>query len=311
LFHYLPELEAYQMGLKVESGQDLAGSNHLNVLVDYLRITYAGTAGHLASLFENHEITYDLLWALFKPNAHVYTTCPGTGKPRCVRYDFGQEKMNDQGLKYFELEYRYLDFDGKVFGEVTESLQIDKFRGVRRINTLNAFPLEYHPAREDMKKHLIACGRKFATSMDSHHCQYQGIAFFEQNRHLAQVPVDGRIMIDANLFRKINPNYPRFRNKKPICTDFEFDVGLLIGSSADQSHSSKVRSNGKEPSEMSEDELLTCCPTLLGFSLSHKFWGKSSQPYKYGRFRADMHTQENLLWQILATLNGPHCLSIV
>jgi hypothetical protein len=53
--------------------------------------------------------------------------CRGSRKPRCVRYDFGEEKKTAQGVKYFELQRRSLDFDGNVFGEVMDRLSIEKF----------------------------------------------------------------------------------------------------------------------------------------------------------------------------------------
>lgn len=249
---------------------------HLDLLIQTIKDTYKSTTERLVALLADRKITYDLLWALFKPNTHVYTTCPGTGKPRCVKYDFGEEKKTNQGVKYFELDYRYLDFDGKVFGEVTERLGIEEFRGARRIDTLDAFPLEYHPTKEKMEKHLITCGQKFMSMMGSHHCHYRGNAFFQHKKELVRVPVNCRIMIDAGLFRKSNPNYPRLQTKKPASAALDgFVIDLWADSSTNQSDSHRVKSNGMEPSEMKEDDLLLCCPTLLGFSLGDKFWGEA------------------------------------
>ena len=42
----------------------------------------------------------------------------------------------------------------------------------------------------------------------------------------------------------------------------------------------EVISNGKKPSELQEDELLTCCPTVPGFSFSDRLWRKLSVPLK-------------------------------
>jgi hypothetical protein len=33
----------------------------------------------------------------------------------------------------------------------------------------------------------------------------------------------------------------------------------------------EVKSNGKEPAELKNDNLLICSPTILGFSLNYKF----------------------------------------
>jgi hypothetical protein len=37
---------------------------------------------------------------------------------------------------------------------------------------------------------------------------------------------------------------------------------------------SQVKSNGVEPAELTEDDLLICCPTVLGFSFGEKLWGE-------------------------------------
>jgi hypothetical protein len=53
-------------------------------------------------------------------------------------------EQSSQGERFFKLDCQYLDYDGKVFGEVETSLAVDEFRGVKKINTLNVFPLQYH-----------------------------------------------------------------------------------------------------------------------------------------------------------------------
>jgi len=82
-----------------------------------------------------YEITYDLLWALFKPNMVVYTTCFGTGMSRCVKYCFSEDRTMDNGMEYFHLEYHCANFDGKAFGETPIELAVLKFRGTRRIDS--------------------------------------------------------------------------------------------------------------------------------------------------------------------------------
>jgi len=120
---------------------DQEGTSHLGLLIDYLKSAYADTTQSMLSLLPTGYITYDLLWALFKPNALVYTTCSGTHKPRCVRYNFGEEKTTIAGTKYWNLDCSYLDFNGEDLGVFPIELKIAKFRGAKRINALTAFPL--------------------------------------------------------------------------------------------------------------------------------------------------------------------------
>ena len=91
----------------------------------------------------------------------MYTTCFGTDKSRCVRYDFDEERTTNNEMKYFHLKCRYENFDGKVFEEIFVELIVLKFRGTKRINSLDAFTFEYHSSKDEIKVNLVKCGRKF------------------------------------------------------------------------------------------------------------------------------------------------------
>jgi hypothetical protein len=248
------------------------------LLLGFIKKAYASTTERLGPLLEKHEITYDLLWALFKPNTVVYTTCAGTGKPRCVKFDFGEERIQANGVEYFHMGCRYLDFDGVVFGEASTALGIEKFRGAQRINSLGVFPLQYHHGEEDTRAHLDKCGRKFLKLMDVHHCQYQGIAFYMKKKAPVKVFVDSRIMVDAAYFREANPNYARPSINDPDRAGGPAPPGVtwVVFEPEDTRNrsSDSVRSNGMDPSEVKGDDLLICSPTVLGFSLGNKLWGE-------------------------------------
>jgi hypothetical protein len=104
---------------------------------------------------------------------------------------------------------RYLDFNGKVFGEASTALGIEKFHGTKRINSLGVFPLQYHQSEKDTKAYLEKCGRKFLSLMNVHHCQYQGMAFYMKRKRPVKVFVNSKIMVYAGYFREANPNYTR------------------------------------------------------------------------------------------------------
>lgn len=141
LYHFISELEAYRSAPENSTLQDPSYLDHLNLLVDYINSAYASTTQRLIPLLDNREITYDLLWALFKPNVFVYGKCFGTKKPRCIKCDFGEVKTRDNGIEYFYIEGRYVDFNGKELGEALTAFGISKFRGIKRINSLEAFSL--------------------------------------------------------------------------------------------------------------------------------------------------------------------------
>lgn len=92
---------------------------------------------------------------LFKSNIVVYTTYYSTGKPRYIKYYFGEKRTIDNNVEYFYLEYYYVDFDSKTSRETLIELAIIKFYRIKRINSLNAFPLKYYLNKNEIKVYLI------------------------------------------------------------------------------------------------------------------------------------------------------------
>ena len=62
-----------------------------------------------------------------------------------------------------------------------------------------------------MKAGLVGRGRRFVSLLGVHHLQYYGNAFFIEKGEVVEVPVKGRIMVDAAFFRENNPKYIRPR----------------------------------------------------------------------------------------------------
>ncbi|KAK5099459.1 hypothetical protein LTS08_006041 [Lithohypha guttulata] len=173
----------------------------------------------------------------------------------------GEEKKTGQGVEYFELQCQYLDFDGKVFGMVTEKLAIEKFRGAKTITTLDTFPIRFHSTPDEITQFLTARGQKFIDLMGTHHQFYDGHTFYQRKEGLVRISVRSKIMIDAERFRKMHPNYPRLLVKKS---------DMFMSSVSEQ----RVRSHGLDPANLGDSELMICSPTVMGFSLNDKFWGE-------------------------------------
>ena len=152
MYHYIAKFEEYGKATDDTVLQTALYLKHLNLLVDHIKDAYTSIGRRVASLLAGGEITYDVLWALFKPNDKVYGTCLGTRKPRCIIFDSGEEKKLDDGTEYFYIKGRYLDFDGKNFGHALIALGIFKFRGTKRVDKLEAFPLKHHPNEKEMRR---------------------------------------------------------------------------------------------------------------------------------------------------------------
>ncbi|KAK5069381.1 hypothetical protein LTR51_008631 [Lithohypha guttulata] len=276
LFNFLSEITAYRTKLGTYPESEVA-EKHLKVLLDYLQAEYKTLETRLQSLLNNNEITYNLLWTIFKPNSEIFTTCPGTGVPRCVRCNFGEERKRSNGTKYFHIESRYLDFDGEICGEATAVLAIEEFRGAKQIDLLPTYPLVYHRQSAKLKMQLIKHGRVFISLLGVHHRAYEGKAFYiNKDGDIITTSVKkSRIMVDPSFFRKRNPNYKRAK-VEPSPDAEASDIFCLSSLFGDITTTGErkvpLQAVGKDIETLQEQDLLICNPTVYGFSLDLKVW---------------------------------------
>ena len=271
LYHYLSDLEECRQN--PSTAIDHSTLEHLDLLLGFIRTTYTTTTKRLDPLLEKCQITYDLVWTLFKPNTLAYTKCFGTRQPRCVKYDFGEEKTAKGGVKYFHIKARYFDFDGKVFGEASSEHAIEKFRGSKSITALEVFPLDYHQSEKQVRAHLTKCGQKFLSLVDIHPCEYKGEAFYIEKDKMIEIFINGGVVVDAAYFREEHPNYARPSIKE---SDDGLDWIYFDLDEVTEKLPSSAKGNGIDPSKVKGDDLLMCSPTVPGFSLGNGRWGEYS-----------------------------------
>ncbi|CAP79317.1 Pc17g00300 [Penicillium rubens Wisconsin 54-1255] len=274
LFHFLPELDRCAENMDSSSGHESAHAEHLLLLIDHLKHAYASTLQRLESMLRHGHITYDLLWALFKPGCHVYTTCIGTKEPRCVVFDAGEE-MTQNDETWLNLECRFLDYNGVKFGEAGIFLRVAKFRGSKPIESLEAFPLCHHPSHEQVRKDLVERGQKFRNLAGSHVRHCKGSAFFMNKGKAFKVNINSRVAVDAAFFHEMQPNYsrPSFRDigvkdKDGISV---IDIGAMLMEDRER-EKEKMRGDGVDAQKLSEADLLVSCPTLCCFSFKEKMF---------------------------------------
>ena len=161
----------------------------------------------------------------------------------------------------------------KLLGESTVAFEIKKFKGVKKISLLEAFPLKYLPTKEEARMQLIENGRQFVSLRGTHHVQYQGLAFYKDRfGTLVSVSVDSRIMIDAAYFRKVNPNFP-IAHLESFCFGLDDDLPPPPPSPF-PNQTGEVKNADVDVLEMKDEDFLICSPVVYGFSLKDKLWGK-------------------------------------
>ncbi|EAS29993.3 uncharacterized protein CIMG_08739 [Coccidioides immitis RS] len=266
LFRFLPELEDYYKDLDPQS----VACEHLYLLLDFLNKHFAPLKDRLNPLVDHQEITFELLWALFKPNELIFMIDPYAEQPRCFVYDSGEVINTPRGI-CFEIECRSLDYDGRAFGETTAVLHISKFRSARKISELGVFPLQYHNSKDKIKSELVGRGRKFVNLMGVTYCEYNGLAHIKTKKSSIKFQVTGRIMVDPSAFKEKNPNYGISRVKEKSTVN----VFLFSDNAYEKEKDQKtVKPRNFDTENMTDREYILCSPTVLGFSLNKKTWAE-------------------------------------
>ncbi|KAF2799847.1 hypothetical protein K505DRAFT_230068 [Melanomma pulvis-pyrius CBS 109.77] len=322
IFLYHNELKAYIKKLKSQLKRAKKSKDkkrleqqrsHCKLLARFVDEDYGEMKKKLKPMLKAGNITYEMLWALYKPNTIAYTPTYGNkDDPRCFKVDLTYLEEDFLGNEKMVIEGRYLEYDGKIFGMGEHAVSIPAFKGPKKVINLEAYPLKFHKDPEDLRKQLIERGQKFVALQGMNYRTHKGLAYSKQKRSVVKVTVNGRVMVDPAIFRRINPNYPLSYIKQDEVaqndSDSDSDSDDASGSEADSesSEDSKpkrivvwkdkrgkkhlipipINGNLDTPTEklealdkedgiqhvFTEEELLIASPVVLGFSFSEKFW---------------------------------------
>ncbi|RAK99860.1 uncharacterized protein BO80DRAFT_477336 [Aspergillus ibericus CBS 121593] len=245
LFHFIPELDRCAKNMDNSSDHDSAHAEHLGLLINHLKLAYASISQRLDSILQHSHITYDLLWVLFKPGSHVFTTCFGIKEPRCVIFDVGEEVTQIR------------------FGKAGIFLYVAKFRGSKPIEILKVFPFQHHPNHEHVRKDLVKRGQTFQdlAGLYIRHCK--GSAFFTNKEKAIKVNINNQIAVDAVFFYQIQPNYSRPSLRDLGVKDKDGIIIINIGVIS-------MEDRDVNTQKLSETDFLVTCPIVYCFSFKEK-----------------------------------------
>lgn len=219
LFLYLEEIRAAAKELKnkkvtVKKGKKkLKKRNelkrkHIKVLLKYLDKDYAATKKTLYPMLESGIITFDLLWALYKPNTLAYTTTYGSlDQPRTFKIELAEKESSFMRGDWYNIEGKYLEYDGKAWGMGSMESAVPAFKGARKITSLGCYPLQYHKNEAKLRAELIERGKKFVALQGVNYRSHEGLAYYKKRKQIIKVNINGRIMIDPAIHRRLLPNY--------------------------------------------------------------------------------------------------------
>lgn len=255
--------DSIEMALREqEEGTHLTGLLHASLLKRTLVETFDGAFQKYRELVAAGEITFDLLWTLFKPNCDLLTTI-GTNKvaAKCdgsrsvkLRYDDGEQHI---------VTWRYLAWNGKDYGWTTSSSIIGAFSHRMKISELPVYPLTHDENKGQMLTELARRGRVFArlTSQEPQMMMYSGSYDTQiddgQSWWLPRrsIKMTERLMIDTAA-------YSRYEGHS-----------VSIGKKATIDAQGMIRALDSPDQEAINSEMfIYCTPYVYAFGLQSKRW---------------------------------------
>jgi hypothetical protein len=149
LFHFRADISAYLQRMCECKGKKAFGARdkelsssqgtQCTLLLDFIKEDFAGVEERLEAMLKRGVVSYDLVWALFKPGTIAYTaTYQNEDDPRCFIVETVHEY--DECV----IDGKYLDCDGKRFSMERYQAAIQEFKGCKKITSLATYPLQYH-----------------------------------------------------------------------------------------------------------------------------------------------------------------------
>ncbi|KAK1236511.1 hypothetical protein PQX77_000240 [Marasmius sp. AFHP31] len=242
--------------------------NDIEVAIQYIQEEFADVIPNLEKLLNTHQqITYRLLWAIFKPNTLVYHFHALTEQDQILLVRSLLYEQTEDGRKFAIIDCRIIHDNGVSLGYTHELLKIDEFSGAQKVLALPTYPLDYHPDKAALREHVIERGKKFVQIAKDKRCLYEisgpGMCQSVEGRH-EKFTTHGRAMVDATAFRRFQPNY-FYPNRK---LEQREEPDLLDLFYPDRNHRKLDSSQ-----DLTDDDFLICTPVVLGFCFGTKRWG--------------------------------------
>lgn len=249
LLHSLPGLEKCLAEEEAKETPDPKAVSHLQEIVKFTKEEQASEISSLATLLPAGEITWNLLWAIFKPNTMAYHFHQLTEQDQIVmvRWTDVEKKCDGQ---YLRVAVDVVNNDGVAFGLAKKIFEIKEFEGASRIQDLKLYPLEYSSRKDEILEHARRRAKKFVSMVGHQYMEVSGSAMREirSSRHEPREVrffSFGKMIVDAKSFRLFEP-------------DAEYN--LAVYQSLDRN-------------KLDEDQLAICTPIVFGYCFGVKQWG--------------------------------------
>lgn len=172
-----------------------------SLLISTFESDYKNTLATINRLKSHKEITFDTLYAILVPRTTFVTRCAITGVPRLFELE-SSSRVSLDGVPCYQLNCESYDLVDRPatqtvgVGRVSTSILLRMFKGTVKIDTLDAFPMKYHPDVEALTRVTLDRAKKWVGLIGVHHRQFSGLAALKVGERLLRHNVKGRIMVD-------------------------------------------------------------------------------------------------------------------
>ncbi|GAA5849433.1 hypothetical protein JCM9279_000902 [Rhodotorula babjevae] len=290
---------------KIKTASALENEAHqLEVLLTFIDELFASTSAKLRRLLEppststtlssqttspsdwHPQISYALLWALFKPGSIAVGDHEESGEKVAFRV-LSCEYSVDRKESLFNVRGQAVVWNGDAFVRHWVQESIGKFKGLRRLSSLSVAPLDTSSA---LYAHLVSRGKQYVALTGAAHPAEggSGVRFLDYNDILIQVVgrgplreifksrAEGRDVVDVKGYRKMMPGQASMEFFDP--DDWDPVAGPppvrppVLDELADPT--SSTSSTPLRPTQVAPSDLALLPPTVHGFSLVVREWGE-------------------------------------
>lgn len=248
LYYYRKELAEYKDRPDVDEKTKM----HITFALNFLY-------SHLGDLIKSYEeylaaemVKFGHLWMMFKPGILVYER----ETEELYLLKNGNIAQTQCGI-FYVLSCYNIDYNGEKLGKVERSISIPAFGNPRTISSLPVLPLAFCEDPAAIKQKLLARAKRFMDLRGIHNLQHAN---------------KGRVMVDAKTcIRRVLPDDEdrRASQKKGMVV---YEESKCVCAVCKKQVEEKPEDYDHAVRGITEDEMLLCCSTVLGFALSSHKW---------------------------------------